>query len=213
MINGNCDEKQKCEIYKPLTPEEPSIFVINAEGRLGNHLMAFAIVMTLAKTLNIRPFVEKETAEYLQRYFIAENIPIFDGYFCNIEDLQYNTYTGDLSDLVQNTDLHRGKIISLWPFGYKENSPVCCPADELMSYVNEHNLPQVREMLQFQPKFQNHAKYIQENVAQQLNSSIDEITFIGVHNRRTVSSVLFSFLQTKIAQKWTKIDHKVPKRP
>ena len=37
-----------------LEPNEPSIFIINANGRLGNHLMAFATIMTLAKTLNIR---------------------------------------------------------------------------------------------------------------------------------------------------------------
>ena len=56
-----------------------------------------------------------------------------------------------------------------------------------MKYVNDNNMKEVREMLQFQPKFQNHAKYIQENIAQQLNVTIEEITFIGVHNRRTVS--------------------------
>ena len=83
-INGSqCKSETKCELFKPLQPEEPSIFVINAAGRLGNHLMAFAIVMTLAKTLKIRPFVQKETAEYLSKYFIAENIPIYEDAFCN----------------------------------------------------------------------------------------------------------------------------------
>ena len=32
-----------CEPPRPLEPHEPSIFIIHAAGRLGNHLMAFAI--------------------------------------------------------------------------------------------------------------------------------------------------------------------------
>ena len=188
-VNGNsCSETEhKCELFKPLQPEEPSIFVINAAGRLGNHLMAFAIILTLAKTLKIRPFVQKETAKYLSKYFIAENIPIYEDAFCDIEQVQLEIFNGDLDELVQKTELHRGKAILLWPWGYKENSPVCCPADELMRYVHDHNMHQVRQSLQFQRKFQNHAEYVQENVAQKLNASINEITFVGVHNRRTVS--------------------------
>ena len=38
----SCDEKF-CEPPRPLEPHEPSIFIIHAAGRLGNHLMAFAI--------------------------------------------------------------------------------------------------------------------------------------------------------------------------
>ena len=186
-INGSqCKSETKCELFKPLQPEEPSIFVINAAGRLGNHLMAFAIVMTLAKTLKIRPFVQKETAEYLSKYFIAENIPIYEDAFCNAEEVKSQLFNGDLNELVENTGLHKGKVLVLWPWGYQENSPVCCPADELMRYVHDHNMLEVRQSLQFQSKFQTHAKYVQENVAGQLNATLEEITFVGVHNRRTV---------------------------
>ena len=142
--------------------------------------------MTLAKTLKIRPFVQKETAEYLSKYFIAENIPIYEDAFCNAEEVKSQLFNGDLNELVENTGLHKGKVLVLWPWGYQENSPVCCPADELMRYVHDHNMLEVRQSLQFQSKFQTHAKYVQENVAGQLNATLEEITFVGVHNRRTV---------------------------
>jgi hypothetical protein len=52
--SGLCNEDKICEKFTILDRNEPSIFILHAEGRLGNHLMAFAIVMALAKSLNIR---------------------------------------------------------------------------------------------------------------------------------------------------------------
>ena len=54
--NELCHEEkvQTCEKFTGLDSNEPSIFILHAEGRLGNHLMAFAIVMALAKSLKIR---------------------------------------------------------------------------------------------------------------------------------------------------------------
>ena len=52
--SGLCNEDNNCEKFTILDRNEPSIFILHAEGRLGNHLMAFAIVMALAKSLNIR---------------------------------------------------------------------------------------------------------------------------------------------------------------
>lgn len=54
-----------------------------------------------------------------------------------------------------------------------------------MAYVTQTNLAEVKEALVFQPKFQKHAEKIQNEVAAQLNASIDEITFVGIHHRRT----------------------------
>ena len=59
----SCDNKdlcineetvKKCETFSHLGQNDASIFIINAEGRLGNHLMAFAIILALAKSLHIR---------------------------------------------------------------------------------------------------------------------------------------------------------------
>lgn len=104
-----CQEKVKCQPFKGLKKEDPSIFIINAAGRLGNHLMAFGIVMALGKSLKVQPYVKGETAEYLNRYFTAENIPVFENTFCNAEDIQLEIFNGDLDEVVQRSDLHTGK--------------------------------------------------------------------------------------------------------
>ena len=69
----------------------------------------------------------------------------------------------------------------------QENSPVCCPADELMTFVSKTNIQEIKDTLQFKSKFSEHSANVKNKVANQLNSSIEDITFIGVHHRRTVS--------------------------
>ena len=69
----------------------------------------------------------------------------------------------------------------------QENSPVCCPADELMTFVSKTNIQEIKDTLQFKSKFSEHAANVKNKIANQLNSSIQDITFIGVHHRRTVS--------------------------
>ncbi len=44
-----------------------SVFVIEANGRLGNHLIAYTLVQALAKTLDVRAFILTETVDYLSR--------------------------------------------------------------------------------------------------------------------------------------------------
>ena len=53
-------EENFCEPPRPLEPHEPSIFIIHAAGRLGNHLMAFAIGMIyLPKYLLLELFLQE----------------------------------------------------------------------------------------------------------------------------------------------------------
>jgi hypothetical protein len=119
--NSTTDQLQlQCDIQnKPLEPSEPSIFVIEAKGRLGNHLMAFAIMITLAKTLKIRGYVTGETAAYLQRYFLAENVPVFENTFCDYSEMPMTLFVEDLDILVSNELLHKGHMLHLWPWGYQ----------------------------------------------------------------------------------------------
>ena len=37
-------------------PESPSMFIIEARGRLGNHLMAFTTIMALQKAIGIQAY-------------------------------------------------------------------------------------------------------------------------------------------------------------
>ena len=118
-IDCNIEKPKKCENLISINSDEPSIFIAHAQGRLGNHLMAFAIILALAKTLNIKPYVQGETAEYLKKYFVSENIPVFEETFCNHEELKPVLFNGDLDYLVKEKKLHTGKLLILWPWGYK----------------------------------------------------------------------------------------------
>ena len=58
-----------------------------------------------------------------------------------------------------------------------------------MTFVTKTNIEEIKTLLQFQPKFSEHAKNIKEQISHKLNSSVEDITFIGVHHRRTVSTM------------------------
>ena len=55
-----------------------------------------------------------------------------------------------------------------------------------MAFVTKTNIEEIKTILQFQPKFSEHAKNIKKQITHKLNSSMEDITFIGVHHRRTV---------------------------
>ena len=50
---------KKCFEVETFGPDSPSLFVVNAQGRLGNHLMAYAIVHALAFKLDIVPLITR----------------------------------------------------------------------------------------------------------------------------------------------------------
>ena len=79
----------------------------------------FTIVQTLAKTLNIQPFISGETATYLRQYFQPGKIQVLEDHFCNHNALPSIIFNEDLDYLVEHTELHKGKILQLWPWGYK----------------------------------------------------------------------------------------------
>ena len=68
---------------------------------------------------NDRPFVLGETARYLKQYFKAEYIPSVEGTFCNPAAIPIEPFNEEIDYLVKHTELHKGKILELWPWGYK----------------------------------------------------------------------------------------------
>ena len=83
----------------------------------------------MAKTLNIQPFISGETATYLRQYFQPGQIQVLEDHFCNHNALPSIIFNEDLDYLVEHTELHKGKILQLWPWGYKvvlkRNNYIC----------------------------------------------------------------------------------------
>ena len=73
----------------------------------------------MAKTLNIQPFISGETATYLRQYFQPGKIQVLEDHFCNHNALPSIIFNEDLDYLVEHSELHNGKILQLWPWGYK----------------------------------------------------------------------------------------------
>ncbi len=119
----DCDEakaKIACVNFEDygFTDQSPSIFVLEARGRLGNHLMAFVSIMALQKVLKIQPFVTEDTAKYLEQYFVVDDIPVIHREFCNLEQMHFDLFYDSIDDLVEAKHLHKGHVINLWPQGY-----------------------------------------------------------------------------------------------
>jgi hypothetical protein len=90
----------------------------------------------------------------------------------------------------------------------------CCPAQELMQYLIDHHLPETRKLLKFLPKYQDEANKTLLSIANKLGRPIDEVTFVGIHHRRTVSETFgvnftnilctaFTYTDPKSAKKYS----------
>ena len=96
---------------KTLGPKDPSWFVIVAQGRLGNHLVAYSVIKTLAKTLHIRPLIPNETKQYLKKFFdFKDSILVLEEAFCNTEEVlqsKMKYFDGSIDGLVQDKRYHK----------------------------------------------------------------------------------------------------------
>ena len=58
-----------------------------------------------------------------------------------------------------------------------------------MQYLLDNYLSQARKMLKFLPKYVEEANKTLHSIAEKLGRPFDDVTFIGIHNRRTVGFV------------------------
>ena len=79
--------------------------------------------------------------------------------------------------------LFRGFVINLWPEGYKKEIKICCPSMELHQYVHDNYLDEVKASLPIKKKFLEKANEAKANIAAKINLPIEDVTFIGLHDR------------------------------
>ena len=73
--------------------------------------------------------------------------------------------------------------MNLWPVGYKNEVKVCCPSMELHQYVHDHYLKEVVATMPIRKDFLKKADETKTNIAKQLDMDIEDITFVGIHDR------------------------------
>ena len=77
----------------------------------------------------------------------------------------------------------RGFVINLWPEGYKKEIKICCPSMELHQYVHDNYLDEVKASLPIHKKFLEKADEAKANIAAKINLPMEDVTFIGLHDR------------------------------
>ena len=89
------------------------------------------------------------------------------------------------TDIVYNVFifLFRGFVINLWPEGYKKEIKICCPSMELHQYVHDNYLDEVKASLPIHKKFLEKADEAKAEIAAKINLPIEDVTFIGLHDR------------------------------
>lgn len=74
----------------------------------------------------------------------------------------------------------------------------CCPTQELYEFVRSQNLEEIKSSLVFKPEFQSYVSEKKEKASKRIGIPVEEITFVGIHNRRTVRQIYLPYLTRKI---------------
>ena len=110
-------------------------------------------------------------------------------YLSNCKNHFYNCKTSPLHKLMfKNVDFVSA-IVTNFPFlivNFKMEETKCCPAAELMQYLIENYSSETRKLLRFHRKFTEEAEKTIRSVAKTIGRPVDDVTFVGIHNRRTV---------------------------
>ena len=74
-------------------------------------------------------------------------------------------------------------MIHIWPDGYKKEVEECCPSAELFQYVYDNYLDEVKAALPVRKIFLEMANKTRTDIAAKVELPIEDITFIGLHDR------------------------------
>lgn len=80
--------------------------------------------MALRKTLGVETLVMAESKEYLSEYFdVGEEVPALEEAFCDWRETPFEGFEAGIDELLANETLRKGKLLNLWPRGYKVGIP------------------------------------------------------------------------------------------
>ena len=82
--------------------------------------MAYTIAMALRKVIGVDTLVMAETKKYLSEYFdVGEEVPALEEAFCDWQEAPFENFEGGIDELQANKALRTGRLLNLWPRGYK----------------------------------------------------------------------------------------------
>ena len=87
--------------------------------------MAYSIAVAMQKGLGVQTLVTAETKKYLSEYFdVDEEIPVLEERFCDWREVHFEVFEGGIDELLANEALRKGRLLTLWPRGYKVSQPL-----------------------------------------------------------------------------------------
>ena len=82
--------------------------------------MAYTIAMALRQALGVETLVTAESKKYLSEYFdLGEEVRTLEAAFCDWRETPFEGFEGGIDELLKNASLRTGKLLNLWPRGYK----------------------------------------------------------------------------------------------
>eukprot|EP00095_Tigriopus_kingsejongensis_P007597 maker-scaffold417_size177606-snap-gene-0.46 protein:Tk07597 transcript:maker-scaffold417_size177606-snap-gene-0.46-mRNA-1 annotation:"galactoside 2-alpha-l-fucosyltransferase 2" len=146
----------------------------------------------LGISLEVDTYVPDQCLRELRKYFTHDSVdvPSIEQTFCDHQSIPWEGYNQFIRPLLVERHYRLGRAIELFPI-------VAGAPREFNSYRAQHHECREHELLvkaarfqavkhlQFQPVFRQRAAQILTDVAKAKGLPINQITFIGVHNRRT----------------------------
>lgn len=175
--------------YATFNKNSPTIIYGEAAGRFGNQFLGYMVLFQLRRQLGVDSYINKEAQNYMLRYFTAESVtmPVLNETFCNSEIMRFQPYNGPFKDLINGDHLHKGKMLNFYPTvdgvrgGYRPEDHV---SKEQEAFQIEY-VRYIKEEMQWRNGIIEKVQRRLLGYARKLKKKPKEVTYIGVHVRRT----------------------------
>ncbi|TRY79224.1 hypothetical protein TCAL_07359 [Tigriopus californicus] len=189
--NDSCQKVQPCREFniKKIGPDSKSIIYGEAHGRLGNQLLGYALLAHFQDELGMEAYINAECRQYLLGIFTEDSItvPVIDSVYCDPKKIPFTPYHSHIREILTDKSYRTGKVLQFFPthpkfpFGYRPEDH-WSKEQEAMQTKYVHFL---RETLKFKPSIMTKMKKTMKGVAKKLGLKPKEVTYVGIHNRRT----------------------------
>ena len=186
-------QHEGCRRFAPPKPDEKSVFFSEAFGRLGNHLLVYAFMAQLKISLNVDAYVNDECRAYLEKFFDPESLFVesLQKTFCDYAKIDFEFYSKDVTELLVDKAYRKGRAIYLFPNltngkgrfdGYSLSASE--PSEQHDALIKAYART-MKRTLRFRPDIVERVRDIFDGVADTMGVAKKDVTFVGVHNRRT----------------------------
>jgi hypothetical protein len=182
---------QTCKQFDKTTfnKNSPSIIFGEAHGRFGNQFLGYIVLLQLSRQLGVDAYINKECHNYMLQFFTPESLTmlVLNETYCNSKDMIFQPYNGPFKNLVNFEEYRKGQLLYFYPGngdgtgGYKPEDHVC---REQEAFSREY-LKYIKENMEWKNEVSGKAQRRLLGVARKLKRDTKDITYVGVHVRRT----------------------------